>query len=363
MQHHGKTTITLGMVHALLKQGRRIAYQKPVGQQTVPVEDNGTTLQIDRDVDVFKHLWPNLIGSFSDCSPVAFPPAFTRYVLDGKETADALRGRCVSSFERLLDEAEYIVVEGTGHIGVGSIVGLNNAQVAAALGLDCVMVAPGGLGMSFDLLSINLALLEKHGVKLKGVVLNRVEPEKADMVRHYYTKALKGIGAPLLGVVPNDKSLALLSFRDIARILGAETVTCKHNELRTFLYTRVIISTASAQGLLRPQSLLVVNMARLELVSYVIEQHRRHAQETGEDLEGGVILVGPNPPPDWLLKELDAEGMPAAFLQKQDYDGTGFKMLEKVISHTHKFHRADVQRLRRACEHVAAHIDLDAIVA
>ena len=133
MQHHGKTTITLGMVHALVQQGRRVAYQKPVGQQTVPVEYNGTTLQIDRDVDVFKHLWPNLVGSFPDSSPVAFPPAFTRYVLDGKETPDALRDRCVASFERLLNEAEYVVVEGTGHIGVGSIVGLNNAQVSSSL--------------------------------------------------------------------------------------------------------------------------------------------------------------------------------------------------------------------------------------
>jgi hypothetical protein len=86
---------------------------------------------VDRDVDVFKHLWPQLIGSYADCSPVAFPPAFTRFVLDGKETPDALRQRCVSSFERLLSASEYVVVEGTGHIGVGTIVGLNNAQAAA----------------------------------------------------------------------------------------------------------------------------------------------------------------------------------------------------------------------------------------
>lgn len=133
MQHHGKTTITLGMVHALVQRQRRVAYQKPVGQQTVPVDVDGVTLQIDRDVDVFKHLWPDLVGSYADSSPVAFPPAFTRYVLDGKETPDRLRERCVSSFERLLHASEYVVVEGTGHIGVGSIVGLNNAQVLRLL--------------------------------------------------------------------------------------------------------------------------------------------------------------------------------------------------------------------------------------
>ena len=83
-QHHGKTTITLGLVHALLARHVRLAYQKPVGQQTVSVEIDGNTLQVDRDVDVFKHLWPQLIGSYADSSPVTFPPAFTRYVLDGK---------------------------------------------------------------------------------------------------------------------------------------------------------------------------------------------------------------------------------------------------------------------------------------
>ena len=131
MQHHGKTTITLGLVHALLSRNVRLAYQKPVGQQTVSVECDGRILQVDRDVDVFKHMWPSLVGTYSDCSPVTFPPAFTRYVLDGKETPDALRERCVSSFRRLQQQAEYVVVEGTGHIGVGSIVGLNNAQVSA----------------------------------------------------------------------------------------------------------------------------------------------------------------------------------------------------------------------------------------
>jgi hypothetical protein len=107
-----------------------LAYQKPVGQQTVSVEIDSKILQVDRDVDVFKHLWPQLIGSYEDSSPVTFPPAFTRYFLDGKVTSDALRERCVASFRRLQEQSEYVVVEGTGHIGVGSIVGLNNAQVA-----------------------------------------------------------------------------------------------------------------------------------------------------------------------------------------------------------------------------------------
>ena len=41
---------------------------------------------------------------------------------------------------------------------------LQEAQVAGALGVDVVMIAPGGLGVSFDQLAMNKALLEKLGV-------------------------------------------------------------------------------------------------------------------------------------------------------------------------------------------------------
>jgi dethiobiotin synthetase len=67
-QHHGKTTVTLGMVSALLNRGVKVAYQKPVGQQTVPVLCGGEELQIDRDVDIFKYVWPQLQGTFESHS-------------------------------------------------------------------------------------------------------------------------------------------------------------------------------------------------------------------------------------------------------------------------------------------------------
>lgn len=55
--------VTLGLVSALMKRGVKVGYQKPVGQQTVPIVCDGDELQVDRDVDIFKHVWPNLIGA------------------------------------------------------------------------------------------------------------------------------------------------------------------------------------------------------------------------------------------------------------------------------------------------------------
>ena len=43
---------------------------------------------------------------------------------------------------------------------VGSICDINNARVAAEMGVDVVLVCLGGLGSSFDELALNKAMLE-----------------------------------------------------------------------------------------------------------------------------------------------------------------------------------------------------------
>lgn len=135
-------------------------------------------------------------------APVRLDSGFTRQFLDGEVTSADLMQRIQTSVRCLAEESEFILCEGTGHVGVGSICDLNNAQVAACLGMDVVLVALGGLGSSFDELAINKAMLDAHGVRLRGVILNQVLPSKRDMVMEYYAKALDRWSVPLLGCIP-----------------------------------------------------------------------------------------------------------------------------------------------------------------
>ena len=61
---------------------------------------------------------------------------------------------------------------------MGSIIGLDNAWVAKQLGLDMVLICSAGLGSSFDELMLNYMKCEEHGVKIRGVIMNRVVPGK-----------------------------------------------------------------------------------------------------------------------------------------------------------------------------------------
>eukprot|EP00662_Eupelagonemidae_sp_cell21_P007778 gene7778-20666_t len=85
---------------------------------------------------------------------------------------------------------DVIVVEGTGHAGVGAVVELHNARVAQLLGIPAVLIGTGGIGSAIDQLMLSKTLFEQHGVPIKGVIVNKVIPDKRDMVEKYVRKVL-----------------------------------------------------------------------------------------------------------------------------------------------------------------------------
>lgn len=69
---------------------------------------------------------------------------------------------------------------------------------------DVVLVANGGLGSAFDELELNRVLCLHHGVRLAGVILNKVRADKYEQTKEYMSRALMQIwGVPLLGCIPD----------------------------------------------------------------------------------------------------------------------------------------------------------------
>lgn len=126
------------------------------------------------------------------------------------------------------------MVEGTGHCGVGSIVNLDNARVASILGLSMVLVVNGGLGSAFDDLAINRLACAHHGVKIKGVIVNKVMPNKVDMIKDYFGRALSRWNVPLLGVVPDGPYLSQPSMLDFEELFRTKLIAGEEDLLRHY---------------------------------------------------------------------------------------------------------------------------------
>ena len=255
----GKTSTALGVMSALVdsfrERGRRVGYIKPVGHEWREVErDDGSTVRVDKDVLVFQQRF-ELDSEWSDMSPIVIDSSMTRRFLDGEIDAAAQMRKVEAAYERISEDRDFVVVEGTGHAGVGSIIEMNNAKVAAALGLDAILVAPGGLGSSFDELATNKAICDAHGVKVRGVILNKVHPNKCEMISAYFAKALARWDVPLLGCVPFEADLDAPCASDFERLFKVELLSGTEHRLRHFAQTTLVSTTAVAfaEKLSRPQ--------------------------------------------------------------------------------------------------------------
>lgn len=92
----------------------RVNYIKPVGQKHVTIDG----VKVDKDVVLFKK-WFNLTAREPAMSPVVVAAGFSRDYIDGKHPRKDLVSLIDNAVEEVSQESDLIVVEGTGHTGVG----------------------------------------------------------------------------------------------------------------------------------------------------------------------------------------------------------------------------------------------------
>src|SRR5213083_1524381 len=197
-QNDGKTTASLGLIAALQQFYPRIGYIKPVGQRFVEIEEQ----KIDEDTVLMDRVY-RLNCPLVDMSPIAVEPDFTRKYLQAANN-EALIKKIHKAFDRVAWEKDFVLCEGSGHAGVGSVFDLSNAQVAKILGAKVIIVTRGGIGKPIDEVALNQALFEQEGVEIIGVIINKVIGTKLDYISEFARKGFKRKGLDLLGVIPHQ---------------------------------------------------------------------------------------------------------------------------------------------------------------
>lgn len=194
-QNRGKTTVSLGLFNGFLGRGLRAGFMKPVGQRTVI--DHGEAADEDA---VLMHELFELADPYSAMSPVHIPRGFTKAYIAGTVVEDL--GARILAAQAFFGEHDMLLVEGTGHAGVGAVIGLSNARVAALLGSPTIIVSEGGVGRPIDEIVLNAAMFRAHGVEVAGAIVNKVDVEAQPGIAAVIERGLAPYGIPLLGVLP-----------------------------------------------------------------------------------------------------------------------------------------------------------------
>ncbi|MDB6019189.1 MAG: hypothetical protein JWR19_3678 [Pedosphaera sp.] len=347
-QNDGKTTTSLGLIAALQQFYPRIGYIKPVGQRFVEIEEQ----KIDEDTVLMDSVF-RLNCPLVDMSPIAVEPDFTRKYLQSSNN-EALVKKIQKAFDRVAWEKDFVLCEGSGHAGVGSVFDLSNAQVAKILGAKAVIVTQGGIGKPIDEVALNQALFEKEGVEIIGVILNKVHGAKMDFITEFARRGLKRKGLELLGVIPHQSVLSSPTVELIRDELNAEMLNQTDG-----LHNLVVDVAVGAMGAHNAMSFFKAGVLLItpgDREDIILAACTSLDGQSGETM-AGIVLTGNLRPSASVLKVIRAMPIPVLLSPEDSY-----QVASKVHDLTVKTRPGDTKKITLIRDLIAKNVDVKKIL-
>jgi phosphate acetyltransferase len=233
----GLTSVSLGLLRALQRQGLKVAFVKPVTKRTPETEQSV--------------LFARSICQVENC-PAPLPMSLvTQRVTSGK--TDELLEDIVSLAISATEGADVLLVEGIHADPSRAFIPRLSADIARSLQADVVLVANGANAEGITQTKYMIAQVRHAGRNVVGVIFNNTT---ADFDEAAITSQLDGV--PIWGVIENNPLLSAPRTLDVARHLGAEVMI--EGEIATRRVLETVLAARSVSEViarLKPGALVV----------------------------------------------------------------------------------------------------------
>ncbi|MCK5131300.1 MAG: AAA family ATPase [Candidatus Sabulitectum sp.] len=348
----GKTTLCLGLLEEFRKTlPEGVSFTKPLGQKTTLVEGEQVGQDswfVDRALDMGL--------SLDNSAPFAASRgSAARYIKLGKPSD--LPGRIRRAYKALGRKGRMVLVEGTGHPGVGCVFDLSNARVAKILGTPVILVLDGGIGSTIDRFSLCASMFYHYDVPVLGVVINRIIPAKMESVKFLLGKWFGERDIPVFGYIPYEDSIARPSLGLMQRALGAEPiVTMKAGNVGGAVAGH-LTAFGSAEEVLRivrknPVRSLLVDHSRPDILDALVV-----SRISGGKGPGAVIICG-GEPDSRRIEAFRATGIPL-YATGQGLEKSTGRLSQKIF----KVEPHEEEKIKRIVELVASNVNTAAILS
>lgn len=348
-QNDGKTIVSLGLLSALRKKVKGVGYMKPVGQQYQIV--NGK--KIDKDAVLMKKIF-GFKTNLSDMSPIAIPAGFTEdYILKGKRSI--LVNRVMRAYRNLSKEGNFILIEGTGHAGVGSVFDMSNSEVASMLKAKVVIVTLGGIGRPIDEIMLNRAKFDNQGVKILGVIVNKVLKQKYNKINRLIRKGLAKQNIEVLGVIPFEEVLSNPTVSELLEDLGGELV-CGKKGLNNVVERFVIGDVVAHEALdyLAGGTLLITPGNREDFIFSALSGWVLGITEKYHI--SGIVATYGRRPPKRVIEVVERANIPLIVVEKDS-----FSTAREINNMIFKLRSEDKPKIRKTQDLIEKYVDIEKI--
>lgn len=349
-QNDGKTTVSLGLIAALKKKFERIGFIKPIGQRYLMEQG----YKVDEDSILIEKVF-GIKCNIKDMSPVAIDRGFTERFID-KGAEENYAKLIEESYEKVAKDNDLVIIEGTGHAGVGSVFGFSNATVARLLDANVIMISSGGVGKPIDEIMLNKALLDKEKVNLAGVIVNKVLLEKYDRISRLVKKGMEQKGLNVCGVLPHHKILDIPTIREIKEELKIKALYEGENLDKQA--EKVLIGAMRVKDALQyiqNDSLMIIPGDRDDMIHATCDVQAGRLKK-GVSISG-VILSGGLLPRIRTLAMLKETNIPVLITDEETYS-----IASRVHSLVVKLKPQDSHKIKIIVDMVEKHVDINNVL-
>ncbi len=349
-QNDGKTTASMGLICNFQKRFKKVGFIKPIGQRYL--EEEG--FKIDEDSVLIEEVCGIKCG-LKDMSPIAVEKGFTEKYLE-HPNQKSITQQINNAFRRVSKNQDLVIIEGTGHAGVGSVFDHSNATVAKLLGSKVIIISSGGIGRPIDEIVLNKTLFEKEGVKVLGVIVNKVLPNKFEKINRLVRKGLERKKIPVLGVVPYEPALARPTISQVIEETGYELI-CGKDFMESYI-SRVIVGAMKCEIAIKylvEDSLLITPGDREDIIKNSLECF---TDGTKKKLKlCGMILTGGIMPEPATMELLEKINVPVLFAKLDTYS-----VASCIHDLTVKIRPQDTNKINTVVKLINNYVDLDSIL-
>ncbi len=288
----GKTAICIGLAALLKKAGLSVGYMKPIGHPTAVVDNR----LADEDA-VFAKKTLDLNDSVEDICPIILTQELRERAL--KEEID-MAEQLVASHRRLSKRRDVLIMEGSGNLASGYIVGLPAPRIAELTDADVVTVVQYHRELSAEDVLFSKS---RFGPRLAGVIINQCPEAERALKRNRLARAfLPREAIRLLGILPIDPLLQAITVGELAELLGGRIICRpeKQNELvETFTVGAMSADSALRYFLNTPNKAVITGGDRSDVQLTALQTSVKC-----------IILTGNLYPAEAVLRRADELGVP-----------------------------------------------------
>jgi len=329
----GKTSLIIGMAKVLK---RPFGYLKPFGDRLIYREKKVWDYDADLVMSIF--------GMRKDPEDltIGFEHAKLRYMYDEEGRKKRLQEMVSQA------QGDILFVEGGQYLRYGVSLGLDPISVAKDIGAPLAFLISGNEDVLMDDAVFVRNYLDMKGVTFKGVIFNKVHNQEE--FKEYYARKIEEQGIRVLGIIPYEKDLTLLTVNYLAKRLMAKVITGEkglNRVIRNILVGAMTLNALFQTSLFQKEDKLVITSGdREDIILAALEGST-----------AGVVITNNILPSSNILSKAYERNIPLLVVpQDTYYAATQIDSIESLMT------KDDVHKIELMEGLVQKHVDIKALV-